>query len=138
MAHKRKGQLTNSAEWAKHLRSYLKREFWKGERKAEKDFIEEELMDSYEVKSFTIDGNDFKTLEEFFECIGEQLVENNSWGKNMNAFNDILWGGFIKTEYEEPFILVWNNSKVSAETLSDFDDLIDLILEHKHIKLILN
>ena len=36
MAHKRKGQLTVSGEWAKHLRKYLRRKFWKGERKAAK------------------------------------------------------------------------------------------------------
>jgi hypothetical protein len=43
MAFKKKGQLTVSEEWAKHLRGYLKRKFWKGERKAEKDQITEEL-----------------------------------------------------------------------------------------------
>ena len=35
MSHKRKGHLTVTAEWAKHLRPLWKRWFWKGERKAE-------------------------------------------------------------------------------------------------------
>ena len=39
MPHKRKGQLTVSKEWAKHLRSFLKKQFWKGERQAEKKSI---------------------------------------------------------------------------------------------------
>ena len=39
MAHKKKGQLTTTGEWAKHLRKYLKREFWKGERKQEKKLV---------------------------------------------------------------------------------------------------
>jgi hypothetical protein len=43
MGHKRKGQLTTTSEWHKHLRNYLKREFWKGERRAEKSLILEEL-----------------------------------------------------------------------------------------------
>jgi hypothetical protein len=34
MAHKQQGQQTVSREWAKHLRKYLKRVFWKRERKA--------------------------------------------------------------------------------------------------------
>lgn len=34
MAHKRKGQLTVSGEWAQHLRPLLRRAFWKGERQA--------------------------------------------------------------------------------------------------------
>jgi len=43
MAHKQNGQLTSSGEWAKHLRKYLKRKFWKGERAAELKLIEEEI-----------------------------------------------------------------------------------------------
>ena len=36
MANKRKGQLTPSGEWAKHLRKFLKAKFWRAERKAGK------------------------------------------------------------------------------------------------------
>jgi len=43
MAHKRKGQLTTSGEWAKHLRGFLKRSFWKGERKAGKELVKKEV-----------------------------------------------------------------------------------------------
>ena len=44
MAHKRKGQLTKSGEWAKHLRRFMKRKFWKGERKAGKKIIDEDKI----------------------------------------------------------------------------------------------
>jgi RNAse (barnase) inhibitor barstar len=67
--------------------------------------------------------------------------ENNwlkkKWGKNWNAFNDILKGGFVKTEYEEPFRLTWKNSHVSRNRLEDFNDIVDLIGSHKHIELVL-
>lgn len=43
MSHKRKGQLTTTSEWARHLRKFLRRQFWKGERKAEKTLIKQEL-----------------------------------------------------------------------------------------------
>ncbi|MFY0675261.1 MAG: hypothetical protein JXQ87_17835 [Bacteroidia bacterium] len=46
MAHKKNGQLTTSSEWAKHLRKYLKNQFWKGERKAEKQSIKNELFET--------------------------------------------------------------------------------------------
>jgi hypothetical protein len=39
MAHKKKGQLTTSGEWARHLRGFLKRQFWKRERKVGKKMI---------------------------------------------------------------------------------------------------
>lgn len=44
MAYKRKGQLTVSGEWAKHLRKFLRRKFWKGERKAGKKIIRQERL----------------------------------------------------------------------------------------------
>lgn len=43
MSYKRRGQLTMSDEWAKHLKPFGKREFWKGERNAEKSLISDEL-----------------------------------------------------------------------------------------------
>ena len=46
MANKKKGQLTASGEWAKHLRKYLKKQFWKGERKAENKEIEASLFET--------------------------------------------------------------------------------------------
>jgi len=42
MAHKRKGQLTVSGEWARHLRPLWRRAFWKGERQAAKELEREE------------------------------------------------------------------------------------------------
>jgi hypothetical protein len=45
MAHKRSGQLTVLAEWARHLRPRLRRAFWKGERRAERALVLEETAD---------------------------------------------------------------------------------------------
>jgi hypothetical protein len=42
MALKRKGQLTASAEWARHPRPLLRRVFWKAERQAEKPLVRTE------------------------------------------------------------------------------------------------
>lgn len=88
-------------------------------------------------KVFYIDGQNFKDLEGFFEAIGSQLVENNNWGKNWNALNDILRGGFLKSEYEEPFVLIWRNSDYSKKILEDYDDIVKLIESHSHIELML-
>jgi len=43
MTHKKKGQLTISGEWGKHLRKFCKRKFWKGERRAGKRLISKEI-----------------------------------------------------------------------------------------------
>lgn len=49
MANKKKGQLTTTGEWAKHLRKFLKKQFWKGERSAGKNLIEKELMQNKDL-----------------------------------------------------------------------------------------
>ena len=42
MTRKRKGQLTVSGEWHRHLRPWLRRVFWKGERQAEKQLVRDD------------------------------------------------------------------------------------------------
>lgn len=44
MAHKKKGHLTVSGEWAKHLRKLKRNLFWKGERNAGKELVRNELI----------------------------------------------------------------------------------------------
>ena len=90
-----------------------------------------------EQKEFIIDGKEFEDLKGFYNSIGSQLTESNDWGKNWNALNDILYGGFVKTEYCEPFKLIWKNSKLSEERLGqDNKDIVSLIMEHDHIEFV--
>lgn len=44
MATKKKGLMTSSGEWAKHLRKFNKRKFWKNERQEEKELVKEERV----------------------------------------------------------------------------------------------
>jgi len=46
MTYKRKGQLTDTPEWKKHLRPICSRFYWKRERLAEKYEIKNQLRDS--------------------------------------------------------------------------------------------
>lgn len=46
MAHKKKGHLTTSPEWAKHLRKYMKNLYWSAERNAAKSLIRSELEEA--------------------------------------------------------------------------------------------
>jgi RNAse (barnase) inhibitor barstar len=65
--------------------------------------------------TYEIDGKRFSTLEEFFEEISEVLIPDVFWGHNLDAFNDILRGGFGTPE--QGFRLVWKNSDLSRERL---------------------
>jgi hypothetical protein len=53
MSQKRKGQLTVSGEWAKHLRPFLRRMFWKGERQAEKGLVRTEEIAAEKLRART-------------------------------------------------------------------------------------
>jgi RNAse (barnase) inhibitor barstar len=64
---------------------------------------------------YEIDGTRFSTLEEFYEEVSRVLIPGASWGHNLDAFNDILRGGFGTPE--EGFVLTWKNSDVSSRRL---------------------
>ena len=59
---------------------------------------------------YEIDGNRFSTLEGFYDEISRVLIPGPYWGRNLDAFNDILRGGFGTPEVG--FILRWKNSQL--------------------------
>jgi RNAse (barnase) inhibitor barstar len=64
---------------------------------------------------YEIDGRDFATLQEFYDVISRVLIPGAEWGRNLDAFNDILRGGFGTPE--GGFVLRWKNSAVSRDRL---------------------
>lgn len=66
-------------------------------------------------RTYILDGERFSTLEEFFEEVGRVLIPGVHWGHNLDAFNDILRGGFGTPE--EGFIIRWNNADLSRHRL---------------------
>lgn len=90
------------------------------------------IADGCSKRIFTIDGNDFSDLEGFF-CIIDSLLTKNlpyQTGHNLNAFNDLLCGGFGAHEYGEPITLRWRNYKKSKRDLGPdlFHDIVEIIL----------
>ena len=62
-----------------------------------------------------IDGLAFSTLEGFFDHVSSRIVPGATWGRNLNAFSDILRGGFGTPE--EGFVLCWENHEISKQSL---------------------
>jgi RNAse (barnase) inhibitor barstar len=62
-----------------------------------------------------IDGAQFSDLETFYRHVSDRLIPGAEWGHNLNAFNDILRGGFGTPE--DGFILKWVNSERSRQML---------------------
>jgi RNAse (barnase) inhibitor barstar len=67
------------------------------------------------MTTYEIDGNDFSTVDEFFDEISRVLILGARWGRNLDAFNDILRGGFGTPE--DGFTLRWRNHAVSQQRL---------------------
>jgi len=66
-------------------------------------------------RQYEIDGQRFSTLEEFAEEFSNVVLSDYRWHGNLDAFNDILYGGFGTPE--EGFLLIWKHSNVSRERL---------------------
>ena len=84
------------------------------------------------MKTYRIDGERFSTLEEFYEEISRVLITGSRWGQNLDAFNDILRGGFGTPD--EGFVLVWENSELSNTRLGYSETVrqLELRLERCH------
>lgn len=70
---------------------------------------------SKRVRKIQIDGKKISTLEEFYDEIERQFTKGLDWemGRNLNAFNDILYGGFGVHSYQEKIEIHWVNSERS-------------------------
>jgi RNAse (barnase) inhibitor barstar len=50
-------------------------------------------MTARHKRVYEIDGTDFTSLEGFYDAISKELIPSAVWGRNLDAFNDILRGG---------------------------------------------
>lgn len=62
-----------------------------------------------ERREIIIDGSKFSNLEEFYDEMERILTKNLTWrvGRNLDAFNDLLRGGFGVHEYGEALAIKW-------------------------------
>jgi RNAse (barnase) inhibitor barstar len=86
------------------------------------------------MKTFEIDGSKFSTLERFFEEFSAQVIPEATWGKNFDALDDVLYGGFGTPE--EGYALRWKSSVISKRTLgAAFGTIVDIFRSHRDIPL---
>lgn len=63
------------------------------------------------IKEYVLNGGEITSLEAFAEHVSRVLGLDQYWRGNLDAFNDILRGGFGTPE--EGFIIRWVNSDAS-------------------------
>ena|SRR5690349_18514768 len=70
-----------------------------------------------EMKKAILDANQFSNLTEFYDEVEAKLTKGLDWkiGRNLNAYNDVLRGGFGFHRYEEKITVHWKNSEKSKK-----------------------
>lgn len=63
------------------------------------------------MKVYEIDGENFSTLEGFYDEFGRVVIPGVGWGRNLDAFDDVLYWP------EEGFVLRWKNHDLSRQRL---------------------
>ena len=69
-----------------------------------------------EKKTYVIDGHRFTNLDEFYDEISQMMLPETFWGRNLDAFNDILRGNFGPID-DSDFVIIWKNSELSKQRL---------------------
>lgn len=70
-------------------------------------------------KQIVIDGNLISDIPSFYGELNRVFMTGEDWtlGNSLDAFNDLLYGGFGAIESNEPVILVWKQMEKSRQAL---------------------
>ena len=70
-------------------------------------------------KTILFDANRFSTLPSLYQEVENTCTKDLGWsiGRNLDAFNDVLRGGFGVYDYEESIQLIWLHSDKSRKDL---------------------
>ena len=71
------------------------------------------------MKEYILDGNNFSTMDEFYNEIQKLMTKDLGWkiGHNLDALNDILRGGFGSHYLGEAILIKWVNYGRSKDIL---------------------
>lgn len=87
-------------------------------------------------RTFIIDGGRFDTMEGFYDEAERVFTRDLSWrmGRNLDAFNDVLRGGFGRHAYGEPILIRWVDYEKSRRDLGPgrMDAIEQIILDTDH------
>ena len=90
------------------------------------------------IKKFIIDGKNFHDLRGFYDEVVKVLTNNfKGFGRNYDAFDDILYGGEEPFEFKEKITLIWRSFEKSRKELPKefLENILEIIKNHKfHIK----
>lgn len=82
-------------------------------------------MDEQKILSITVipqiilEGKNIHDIPSFYKEINRVFMQNEDWelGESLDAFNDLLYGGFGILKDLSNIQLIWNSSKTCSQTL---------------------
>ena len=81
------------------------------------------------TREYIIDGSKITSQDAFYDEISRVLIPGQEWGRNLDAFNDLLRGGFGTPE--NGFSLIWMQAAYSKEKLGyHFEAIVEIIRCH--------
>ena len=71
------------------------------------------------MKKIIIEGKNITDIETFYKEINRVFMQNENWkiAQSLDAFNDLLYGGFGEIKGKENIQLVWKNSEENKKSL---------------------
>ena len=73
-----------------------------------------------EKKIFIINGHNINSLEDFHDEVQNVLCPKfKKYGRNWNAFNDILRGGFLSFELDEKITIIFKYKRYVEKRLGE-------------------
>lgn len=89
------------------------------------------------MQTIKINGNKFSNLSGFYNEVERKMTRGLSWkiGRNLDAFEEVLSGGFGVIESDEVYTLVWLKSQKSKTELKEYETIIEIITDNSNIKL---
>lgn len=104
-----------------HLESFKTEEAFDGALAFADSLLSIDMHAGSERREFIIDGKNFDDLEGFYVEAKKLFTKDSSFsaGHNLEAFNDLLRGGFGVHKYGEPIMIRWNNFSKSKRDLGE-------------------
>lgn len=72
-------------------------------------------------RTYTMNGENFSDMKGFYDEVEAVFTSGLDWkiGRNLDAFDDILCGGFGRHEYGEPILIEWLQYEKSKKELGE-------------------
>ena len=78
---------------------------------------------------FALDGATMRTISDVYDQVGDRLIPGRSWGRNLDAFADVLRGGFGTPD--SGCTITWRDAGSARDHLGGvFTTLVEIIHEH--------